>query len=64
MHPMRRPRNIVVIGIAFAVIAALYALLAVPLGYHVEWAGVTMLLALGVAMSLMFYVLIAGSSND
>ncbi|MEO7664512.1 MAG: hypothetical protein ABIV26_05245 [Candidatus Limnocylindrales bacterium] len=61
---MRRPRNIVVIGIAFALIAALYALLAVPFGYPIEWAGVTMLLALGVAMSLMFYVLIAGSSND
>ena len=30
-------------------------------GWHVDYAGVTMLLALGVAMSLMAYVLIAGS---
>jgi len=43
---------------------AVYALGAVPLGYHIEWAGVTMLAALGVAMAIMFYVLIAGSAKD
>jgi hypothetical protein len=64
MHPMRHPRNVVVIGIAFIAAAAVYALGAVPLGYQIEWAGVTMLGALGVAMSLMAYVLIAGSSKD
>ncbi len=64
MHPMRHPRNVIVIGATFVVIAAIYALGAVPLGYHIEWAGVTMLAALGVAMSIMFYVLIAGSSQD
>lgn len=64
MHSIRHPRNVVVIGIAFVVVGALYALGAVPLGYHIEWAGVTMLGALGVAMSLMAYVLIAGSSRD
>lgn len=64
MHPMRHPRNVVVVGIGFIAAAAVYALGAVPLGYDIEWAGVTMLGALGVAMSLMAYVLIAGSSND
>ena len=64
MHPIRHPRNVVIIGIAFIAVGALYALGAVPLGYPIEWAGVTMLGALGIAMSLMAYVLIAGSSED
>lgn len=64
MHPLRHPRNVLVIGGTFVVVAALYALGAVPLGYNIEWAGVTMLAALGIAMSLMAYVLIAGSSRD
>ncbi len=64
MHPIRQPRNVVIIGVGFIVVGALYALGAVPLGYHIEWAGVTMLGALGIAMSLMAYVLIAGSSRD
>ena len=64
MHSIRHPRNVVIIGISFVVVGALYALGAVPLGYQIEWAGVTMLGALGVAMSLMAYVLIAGSSRD
>ena len=64
MHPVQHPRNVIVIGATFVVVGALYALLAVPLGYEIEWAGVTMLGALGIAMALMFYVLIAGSSKD
>jgi len=64
MHPLRHPRNVLVIGGAFVALAALFALGAVPLGYQIEWAGVTMLAALGIAMALMAYVLIAGSSRD
>lgn len=64
MHPMSHPRNVVVVGLAFITIGALYALGAVPLGYHIEWAGVTMLGGLGVALSLLAYVLIAGSTRD
>jgi len=64
MHPIQHPRNTIIIGGAFVVVAAIYALGAVPLGYDIEWAGVTMLAALGVAMAIMFYVLIAGSSKD
>lgn len=64
MHPVQHPRYVIVIGVSFIAVAALYALGAVPLGYEIEWAGVTMLGALGVAMAIMFYVLIAGSSKD
>jgi hypothetical protein len=62
--PNLRGRNVVVIAISFIVVAAIYAAGAPILGYHIEWAGVTMLGALGVAMSIMFYVLLAGSSQD
>jgi hypothetical protein len=64
MHPIGHPRNTIIIGGAFVLVAAVYALGAVPLGYDIEWAGVTMLAALGVAMAIMFYVLLAGSAKD
>jgi hypothetical protein len=57
-------RNILVIAITFIALAAIYAIGAPILGYHIEWAGVTMLGALGIAMTIMFYVLFAGSSQD
>jgi hypothetical protein len=64
MHPLRHPRNAAIVGIIFVVIAAIYW--AVPYfgGWHLDYAGVTMLALLGVAMALMAYVLIAGSPND
>jgi len=40
-----------------------YGALAPVLGYHIEWAGVTMLAALGIALGLMWYVLNAGESG-
>jgi hypothetical protein len=58
-----RRRNSIIIGITFIVTGALYAGLAQPLGYRIEWAGVTMLGALGVALGIMAYVLTAGSSD-
>lgn len=64
MKSKRRPRNVIAIGIGFIVVAAIYAVAAPPLGFHVEWAGVTMLGALGIAMSLLAYVLIVGSSGE
>jgi hypothetical protein len=39
------------------VTAVAYGVLAEPLGYEVEWAGVTMLAALGAALGIMFFVL-------
>lgn len=57
-------RSVLIIGAGFVVTAIAYAGLAVPLGYHIEWAGVTMLGALGIALGLMAYVLLAGSEQD
>ena len=64
MHPLRHPRNAALVGIIFVVIAAIYS--AVPYfgNWHLDYAGVTMLGVLGIAMALMAYVLVAGSPND
>jgi hypothetical protein len=52
------------IGVIFIVIAIVYWV-SPYLGHgHIDYAGITMLSALGLAMGLMFYVLIAGSTND
>jgi hypothetical protein len=64
MHPLRHPRNAALVGIIFVVIAVIYW--AVPYfgGWHLDYAGVTMLGVLGIAMALMAWVLVAGSPND
>lgn len=64
MHPLRHPRNAALVGISFVVIAAIYW--AVPYfgGWHLDYAGVTLLGILGIATALMAYVLVAGSTND
>jgi hypothetical protein len=64
MQSLREHRNVVAAGLAFPIIAVLYVIGAPILGYRIEWAGATMLTALGVAMGLMFYVLTAGSPKD
>jgi hypothetical protein len=52
------------VGIIFVVIGFIYW--AVPYfgGWHLDYAGVTMLIVLGIAMALMAYVLVAGSSSE
>lgn len=50
-----RPRRAMLIGLVFIGIGIVYGLLSQ------DWGGVTMLLALGVAMGLMGYVLMAAS---
>ena len=55
--PGSRHRNAVIIAIGCLVTGGLYAGLARPLGYNIEWAGVTMLVALGAALGIMFFVL-------
>jgi hypothetical protein len=57
------PRRAATVGIIFIVIAACYFALAPILGYNVDAAGVTMLLALGASMSIMAYVLMAGQRS-
>ncbi len=55
------PRFAVLVGITFVIVGAIYYVAPVTLGGHVDFAGLTMLLFLAVAMSLLFYVLLAGS---
>jgi hypothetical protein len=64
MHPLKHPRNAAIVGIIFVIIAVVYW--AVPYfgGWHLDYAGTTMLAALGIAMAIMAYVLVAGSAND
>lgn len=64
MHSLRHPRNAALVGIIFVVIALIFW--AVPYfgGWHIDYAGVTMLAVLGIAMAVMAYVLVAGSPSD
>jgi hypothetical protein len=64
MHPLRHPRNAILVGILFVVIGLVYWVVPYLGHWHIDYAGVTMLAALGIAMGLMAYVLIAGSPNE
>ena len=55
-----KPRRAALVGLIFVVIAILYWWVQRYAGWPEDWAGVTMLLALGAAMSMMTYVLFAG----
>jgi hypothetical protein len=55
-----RHRNAILIGISCVVLAAAYGGLAPVFHYSIEWAGVTMLVALGAAMGIMVAVLESG----
>ena len=64
MHPLQHPRNAALVGVIFIVIAAIYWALPYFGNFHIDYAGVTMLAIVGIAMGLMFYVLVAGSPNE
>ncbi len=64
MHPLKHPRNAIFVGVVFVVVSFVYWALPYFFHFHLDYAGVTMLAVLGIAMALMFYVLIAGSTND
>jgi hypothetical protein len=64
VHPLRHPRNAIVVGLLFALTGAVYWAVQAIAGWDVDYAGVTMLILLGVATSILAYVLIAGSPND
>jgi hypothetical protein len=64
MHPLRHPRNALAVGLLFALVGAVYWGVPTLGRWHVDYAGATMLVALGVAMGVLAYVLIAGSPND
>ena len=56
-------RNALLIGVACVAIGILYGTLAPVFGYRPEFAGVTMLVALGAALGLMFLVLHTGQGE-
>jgi hypothetical protein len=61
-----KPRYAIPIGLLFVVLGGVYWI-AITVGNAregVDWAGITMLVALGAAMALMAYVLIAGSQRS
>ena len=53
-------RNALLIAIACVVTGIAYGALAPVFNYKIEWAGVTMLIALGAALGMMFLVLHTG----
>jgi hypothetical protein len=60
---LARSRNAIIIAVGCAVTALLYGYLAPVFGYRIEWAGVTMLFALGAALGIMFFVLHTGGGE-
>jgi hypothetical protein len=63
-HPMRRPVLAIALGVLFVVLASVYYAVPAITGGHLDWSGAVMLGALGIAMALMAYVLMAGAPND
>jgi len=67
MHPLRHPRNAAMVGIIFVIIGIVYyavpAVEGLELSYDIV-AGTTLLIFLGVAMAIMAYVLVAGSTDE
>jgi fatty acid desaturase len=63
MPSFGRNSNAIIIGVSCVVIAILYGGLAPVFGYRIEWAGVTMLIALGAALGIMFFVLHTGGGE-
>jgi hypothetical protein len=57
-------RQAVLVGIVFIVIAAIYWSVPYLTGGIVDYAGITMLLALGIAMTLMVWVLFTGAARN
>jgi heme/copper-type cytochrome/quinol oxidase subunit 1 len=66
MHPLRHPRNAAMVGIIFIIIGAIYWTVPSLDGITTDdiAAGTTMLVFLGVAMAIMAYVLVAGSTDE
>ena len=60
--PSRRTTSLIIL-VGFVGVSIAYGSLAPVLGYHIEWAGVTMLGALGIALGIMWYVLNSGESG-
>jgi hypothetical protein len=59
-----KPRLAFLIGVTFFALGIIFYLAPANLSGHVDFAGLTMILALAAAMSMMFYVLMAGTPRD
>lgn len=55
-----KPSRAALVGLVFPLIAVVYFVVPTVVGAPVDYAGVTLLLALGVAVSLMAFVLFSG----
>lgn len=65
MHALRHPRNAAIVGLAFVIVAFIYWLAPyVDAPGFEDYAGVVMLGALGIALGVMAYVLVAGSPRE
>ena len=67
MHPLRHPRNAAMVGIIFVIIGIVYYAVPAVEGLNISYdiaAGTTLLVFLGVAMAIMAYVLVAGSTDE
>jgi heme/copper-type cytochrome/quinol oxidase subunit 1 len=67
MHPLRHPRNAAMVGIIFVIIGIVYYAVPAAEGLNLTYdiaAGTTLLVFLGVAMAIMAYVLVAGSTDE
>ena len=64
MHLLRHPRNAALLGLLFIAIDTVYVVAPILGNGHVDFAGATLLAALGVAMGFMAYVLASGTPHD
>ena len=67
MHPLRHPRNAAMVGIIFVIIGIVYYAVPAAKGLNISYdiaSGTTLLVFLGVAMAIMAYVLVAGSTDE
>jgi hypothetical protein len=64
MHPLKHPRNAAIVGIVFIAVGIVFWAWPTLTNGYFEPAGLTLLVLLGVAMSVMAYVLVAGSPRD
>ena len=67
MHPLRHPRNAAAVGIIFVIIGIVYYAVPAAEGLNLTYdiaSGTTLLIFLGVAMAIMAYVLVAGSTDE
>jgi hypothetical protein len=64
MHPLKHPRNAMLVGLLFVAVAVVFYVWPTVVGGYFEPAGATLLALLGVAMAIMAYVLVAGSPRE